>query len=176
MFILSEKVKPLQWLFFLMAFVGVVIVRQGTLDLQWSTLGVALLGSLGAGFAYTWVRKLRSTEHPLTIVFYFPLVTIPIIGPFAIYNWKTPALIDLPFILAIGVFTQLAQVQMTKAFSLAQASDIGIMNYLGVVYAFLMGIFIFNETYSTMSLVGVMFIVFSVIFATQYGVKKHSKS
>ena len=83
---------------------------------------------------------------------------------------------DLPFILAIGVFTQLAQVQMTKAFSLAQASDIGIMNYLGVVYAFLMGVFIFNETYTTMSLVGVMFIVFSVIFATQYGVKKHSKS
>lgn len=176
MFILSEKVKPLQWLFFLMAFVGVVIVRQGTLDLEWSTLGVALLGSLGAGFAYTWVRKLRSTEHPLTIVFYFPLVTIPIIGPFAIYNWTTPALMDLPFILAIGVFTQLAQVQMTKAFSLAQASDIGIMNYLGVVYAFLMGVFIFNETYTTMSLVGVMFIVFSVIFATQYGVKKHSKS
>ena len=35
-----------------------------------------------------------------------------------------------------------------------------------------MGIFIFNESYTTLSLVGVMFIVFSVIFATQYGVRK----
>lgn len=175
MFVLSEKVKPLQWLFFTIAFLGVVIIRQGTLNLEWFTLGVALIASLGAGFAYTWVRKLRSTEHPLTIVFYFPLVTIPIIGPFAVYYWQTPALIDLPFILAIGVFTQLAQVQMTKALSFAQASEIGIMNYLGVIYAFLMGVFIFDETYTTTSLIGVSFIVFSVVFATQYGVKIKSK-
>lgn len=175
MFILSEPVKPLQWLFFTMAFVGVLIVRQGTLNLEWFTLLIALTASVSAGFAYTWVRKLRSTEHPLTIVFYFPLVTIPIVGPFALYYWKTPELLDIPFILVIGVFTQLAQVQMTKALSCAQASEVGIMNYLGVIYAFAMGVLIFGESYSTLSLVGVLFIIFSVVFAIQYGAYQSRK-
>ena len=77
-FILKEKVKWNQFLFFAVSFSGIVFI-QG-FDSRIS-LGQMLLG-LGSAFctslAYNFVRKLKSTEHPLVIIFYFPLVTLPL--------------------------------------------------------------------------------------------------
>jgi hypothetical protein len=30
-----------------------------------------------SGLAYSVVRKLRDTDHPIVVVFYFPLVSLP---------------------------------------------------------------------------------------------------
>ena len=53
-------------------------------------IAVALMGALCSGSAYTLVRKMRSTEHPLVIVFYLPLLSVPISLPFALAEWRWP--------------------------------------------------------------------------------------
>ncbi len=79
-FILKEAVKPLQWLFFLMAMIGVFFVLgfDPRVSLTFTLIGI--VASILAGLAYNFVRMLSTTEHPLVIIFYFPLVTIPITG------------------------------------------------------------------------------------------------
>ena len=43
------------------------------------------------------------------------------------------------------IFTQLAQVNMTKAFQMEKASEVGLIKYFGVVIAVFVGWLIFNE-------------------------------
>lgn len=79
-FLVKETVRPLQWLFFLIAFLGVVMIqgfdhRVGMLDVSLG-IGSAIFSAL----AYNTIRRLKASEHPLVIVFYFPLVALPITG------------------------------------------------------------------------------------------------
>ena len=43
-----------------------------------------------SGAAYTLVRKMRGTEHPLVIVGYLPLLSVPMSLPFALADWQWP--------------------------------------------------------------------------------------
>ncbi|MFT6216791.1 MAG: drug/metabolite transporter (DMT)-like permease, partial [Roseivirga sp.] len=88
--IVKEKVAWLQWVFFAISFVGIVMIKG--FDPRVSPI-MALLGvgaALCSGIAYNMIRKLKTSEHPLVIIFYFPLVTLPIVGLYSVFNWVQP--------------------------------------------------------------------------------------
>ena len=69
------------------SFVGVVMVRgdvQPVPDMMLLGIGAALFGAM----AYTCVRQLRTTEDPLVVILYFPLITVPLISPLWPMNGK----------------------------------------------------------------------------------------
>ena len=70
---------------------------------------VGVLASLGgvlcSSFAYVTVRKLAQTDHPLVIVFYFPLVAMPLSLPWMIAAFVWPQPIDWVLLIVIGVIT-----------------------------------------------------------------------
>lgn len=161
-FLLREKVKPLQWLFFGISFFGVMMI-QG-FDVRVS-LGLALLGltaAFFAGLAYNFVRMLSTTEHPLVIVFYFPLVTLPLSGIYCLFDWVNPIGWDWIILLLIGVLTQIAQFYMTKAYQLEQLSKVAGVKYLGIVFAIFFGLVIFGETYAFFAYVGMAIVLVGV--------------
>ncbi len=162
-FLLQEKIYWQQWLFMLISFAGVVMVRG--FDPRFST-GLLLLGILAAaltGFAYNAVRKAGETEHALVVVFYLPLVTIPVISPFAISNWVMPSGSEWLLLLAVGVLTQIAQVYMTRAYQMAQAKIITPYTYLGILFAIAFSILLFRESYSLLSYIGMAVVMSGVL-------------
>ncbi len=167
-FLVREKVKPLQFLFFGLAFAGVLLVEG--FDSRVNSL--YLLLGIGAGFfaglAYNIIRKLNITEHPLVIVFYFPLVTIPLTIWYVISNWVQPEGIEWIYLLLIGVLTQFAQYFMTKAYQLEELSKVASLNYIGIIYALGFGYFIFEETFHPMTYIGMMLVLAGVILNIQY--------
>jgi len=108
-FIVGERVSWRQYLFFGISFLGVLAIQGFDTRISFIHLVIGISSSLFAGLAYNFVRKLKTTEDPLVIILYFPLVTIPLAGLATIFNWKTPIGQDWLYLFLVGLCTQVAQ-------------------------------------------------------------------
>ncbi|WP_281350337.1 DMT family transporter [Fulvivirga lutimaris] len=167
-FIVKEKVKPLQWFFFLLAFTGVVLVKGFDPRITPWLFLVGIISALFSGLAYNVIRKLKLTEHPLVIVFYFPLVTIPFAGVWSYFNWVVPTPIEWGILLIVGVLTQLAQYFMTKAYQEEELSKVSSLQYIGIIYALGFGFVLFDELFNVMSYVGMAIMLIGVFANVWY--------
>jgi drug/metabolite transporter (DMT)-like permease len=133
------------------------------------TLGVAasLAGALLSGLAYVSVRKLRETDHPLTVVFWLSWVGVMIALPFAIAGWVNPRPLDWLLLVAVGLTTQVAQVFMTRGLHLETAGRAVAVGYLQVVFAFLWGWAIFGDTPVATGLAGAALVVVSTLLVAR---------
>ena len=170
MIILKDKVKALQWFFIFVAFAGVSLIGlnnllandiQMSIDYTWFILGI--ISAAFSGIAYTAIIKLKNTDTPINIVIYFPMLSLPIMTIGCFFEFTMPKGIEWLFLLIIGIFTQIAQVLMTKALHEESAAVITPFQYLGAVYAALIGFFIFDERLSWVVYVGILMIMTGVI-------------
>lgn len=164
---LKEGARLGQWVFFLLAFLGVLLVKGFDPRVAGFDLVVGVAAALFSALAYNIVRRLKSTDHELVVVFYFPIITLPLVGPVAIYHWVWPqGFKDWLIILGIGVGTQIAQVYMTRAYQAEPAHRVSLINYLGLLLALAMGWFGFSETIPWLSILGMVIILASVWMGT----------
>lgn len=162
-FVLGEKMKKVQWLFFLLAFIGVAMLKGFDERVSLFYFGLGILSAFFAGAAYNCIRLVKDTDHPLVVVLYFPMVATPIMLVLSYYEWVMPNGWDWALILLLGVFTQIGQVFMTKALQTEKANLVASLKYLGSIYALAYGYFIFDETYGLLSLLGIVLILLGVI-------------
>ncbi len=153
-FLVKEKVRPIQWLFFAISFSGILVIQGFDTRISIGHLFLGISATFGMGLAYNFIRKMKQTEHPLVIIFYFPLVTIPIVGVMSAFTWVQPVGWDWLTLIGVGVLTQIAQFYMTKAFQSEELSKVSIINYTGIIYALLFGFVFFKETFNLMTYVG----------------------
>lgn len=171
---LKEKIRPIQWLYLLLCVVGVVLLKEGELSLTLEMLLLGLGASSLAGLAYNCVRVCKATDHPLVVVLYFPLVGTPVaLGLTLLFQeWIWPSLGDWLIILFLGVFTQVAQITLTKALQGDKAANATVLKYLGVVHAFFIGWFFFGESLTILSALGTGVVLTGIILFGWKGVKK----
>ncbi|MEP0367056.1 MAG: DMT family transporter [Cyclobacteriaceae bacterium] len=171
-YLVKEKVKPIQWVFFLLSFAGVVVVQGFDPRISITHLVMGIATSLFMGLAYNFVRMLKTSEHPLVIIFYFPLVMLPISGVWSGFVWVQPQGIDWLVLLGVGVFTQIAQYFMTKSYQVAELSKVSILNYVGIIYALGFGWILFDETFNFMTYLGMGLVLLGVILNVALKSKK----
>lgn len=163
-FIVRERVYSVQWFFFLVALLGVFLIQGFDPRVSMWQVIIGVGSAFGAGVAYNSIRKLKFSEHPLVIIFYFPLITIPITGTFLLFTgWTTPDLIELLVLISIGVTTQFAQYFLTKAYQLDDLSKVSSIQYIGIIFALIFGYFFFDESYTLKSFAGILIILVGVI-------------
>ncbi|MDF9800369.1 drug/metabolite transporter (DMT)-like permease [Catalinimonas alkaloidigena] len=175
-FIIREGVYPLQWLFFLAAFGGVVMVQGFDNRITPFYFIIGIIATFFSGLAQNFIRKLNTNEHPLVIIFYFPLITTPITGIYSLFHWESPQAWDWAILIAIGLFTQFAQFFMTKSIQLEELSKVSIIRYLGIIYALAFGYIFFDETYNIYAYGGMAVAVLGVILNLWYKQNKLKKS
>lgn len=168
--IMKEKVGKWQWLFIIIAFVGALIIGLSNLfnnnesqSISWFWLIIGVISAFFSGLAYNSILKAKQTEATLNIVIYFPMLGIPVMGIWCLFDFVLPHGISWFFLLIIGVFTQIAQIAMTKAFQIGEANTIAPFQFVGSIYALLVGYFIFDEQLSFAILVGLILILVGVI-------------
>ncbi len=162
-FIVREKVFKWQWLFFGISFAGVLVVQGFDARISFWHLIMGISTSLFMGLAYNFVRKLNTTEHPLVIIMYFPMVLLPIGAVWSYFVWVQPVGWDWVMLLAVGILTQVAQFFMTKSYQSEEISKVSILNYLGLLYALIFGYFIFDESFNLLTYSGMGLVVLGVI-------------
>ncbi|NNC86198.1 MAG: DMT family transporter [Bacteroidia bacterium] len=171
-FILGERVKSLQWIFFIVSFLGAVLIKGFDTNIAWFYILLGVASAIFSGLAYNCVRKVKDTDDALVVVFYFPLVAMPITGVYSAFNWVMPSGVDWLFILALGLFTQIAQVLMTKSLQGEKLAKISVLKYLGVIYALIYSLLIFNESYSIVNLLGMLLVLLGVLLNLGFQNKK----
>lgn len=163
MIFLKEKVYPIQWLFFLISIVGIGMMKGFDTRISLFFLVLGIIAAICSSAAYTTISYLKKTEHPVVIVLYFPLVSLPIAALISVFTWVTPTGWDWFYIIGIGILTQAAQVLMTKAYQQEEASRVAGVSYAGVLYSLLFGIIFFGETFNFWASVGMGLVVVGVL-------------
>lgn len=168
-FVLSEPVKPLQWIFYAIAFGGVLLIERVDDRITPLYLGFGVLSAFCSGMAYNLVRSLRGKEYPLTVVLHFQLVGA-IVGFISLFFvWETPQGWDWLYLFFVGVFSQLGQIFLTNALQREKIAGVAIVNYTGLIYAVTVGWFVFGEAQGIMAVAGMLLVVCGVALSVLYG-------
>ncbi|PUE11273.1 EamA family transporter [Limnohabitans sp. T6-5] len=150
-------------------FSGVIMILRPTIEQNQLFAGViGLLSGLGAAMAYMQVAALGRVGEPESrTVFYFSIGST-IVGAIAIVftgasAWTWP---EALWLLPIGVLAALGQLSMTKAYSSGATLVVANLQYSGIVFAALFGLFLFGDQIPFMGWAGMGLIIASGIAAT----------
>jgi len=144
--LLNEPVGPWRAAAVAAGFVGVMVIVWPKLSFEHGVPSLLMLVStLCAGMVIVIIRRISASESGIAIAFYFMLscaVVSALTLPFA---WKTPTGWDLVLLVISGVFGGLGQVCNTFAYTKAQPSLLGPFDYLGLIWAVVLGVVLFRD-------------------------------
>lgn len=162
-FLLKETIKPLQWLFFAMAFAGVLVLKGFDAELNWFGLTLVFISAIFIGLVYIIINKIGKGDHPVVIVNYFLVISTIVGGLLSINNWVLPVGKEWLLLASLGVFGYYGSVYMTKALQITTTNQIAPFKYMEVIFTVLLGVFIFSEIYTLWSLLGIALIITGLI-------------
>jgi drug/metabolite transporter (DMT)-like permease len=122
-----------------------------------------------SAFAYVTVRQLARTEHPLVIVFYFPLIATPLALPWAISTWVTPQPYDWLLLVGLGLATQIGQVFLTMGLAIERAGRATSIGYIQVAFAMVWQWTVFGKAPTGWTLAGAALILAGTLAVASAG-------
>jgi drug/metabolite transporter (DMT)-like permease len=158
LFFLKEKIKPIQWLLFFIAFVGVLIIKGFGVEVNSLGLLFVSISAITLGLIFIVIRKIGNSENPLVIINYFMIMALLFGGFMSINNWITPNANEWLLLLSLGIFGYFGQLYLTKAFQSYETSVIAPFKYLEVIFTMLIGMFWFQEAYNWWTVLGICLI------------------
>jgi drug/metabolite transporter (DMT)-like permease len=162
---LREKLGKWQWVFFLISFLGILVVKGFDARIEWFDLLAGIGAALLSGAAYNCIRKLKFSEDSHVIIFYFPLIAMPItlLMSWLVFGWVQPHGWDWVILLGIGILTQVAQFLLTRAYQSESANQVAGVSNLGIIYGLGFGWLFFGELFDWKVLLGMMLVMFGVV-------------
>lgn len=159
-FLLKEKPKIAQIIGVTVAFIGsLFIIKPGFDNPQVFPAIAGLLGGMGAGIAYTFVRRLgKKQENSRRIVFFFSAFSCLLCLPFLIIEYQQMSALQLLYLILAGTFACVGQLGITKAYICAPAREISVYDYTQVIFAAALGFFVFGDIPDWFSILGYVLI------------------
>ena len=157
--LIRERVSTSVLISLFTAFIGIILIVSPDLDSIDPNALLALGSGLFAGLAYIFVRDLRKTDSPSTVVFWFAAFSV--VGSVI---QAAPELTNLTWemlaaLIGIGVGAGGGQVGITMAYHQANAAWVSAFSYLTVIIATIYGIILFDEVLSTKIIIGGLLII-----------------
>ena len=165
LFFLKEVIQRSTLACIALSLMGLVIMIQpnfspdSAIAYSWVSIGAGLLGAFGSAVAYIIVKKLTQTEDSSVIVFYFPIIAIPISVALLGGDFVVPSLAATGVLVLVGIFTQVGQIGLTKALHSADANKATAYAYVQVLFSVFIGWVYFSEVPVFTTLVGGAFIM-----------------
>lgn len=120
-------------------------LHDSSTQYSWISIGAAILGALGSAVAYVIVKKLTKTDDSSVIIFYFPIIALPISIVLLGSDFVVPSLAALGVLILVGIFTQIGQIGLTKALHSADANKATAYAYVQVIFSVFIGWAYFSE-------------------------------
>lgn len=162
--ILKETVGLYRWSAVVVGFLGVlVMLRPG--GAGFSSYGLMAVGAAGcAGMVMVIIRLLSRTDSASTILAFQAIGVGLIMAIPAFMQWVTPSLTEWGLLAAIAFVSYFAQKANIYAFSYGEASMLASLDYVRLIYATVIGWFLFAELPSVSTWIGAAIIVMASIF------------
>ena len=176
--LINEKITKNLIIASITGWLGILIILNPyqlsrlNIELDKFTVLIAFLGAISTALAYITVKKLSSTEDIFIIIKYFPLISVITLSPIIFFNWVTPNINDLIWIIGIGMFTQTGQTFLTIGLKKLPTSEAARINYLQVLFGSLWGILFFNELININFIFGAVLVLLGTIISTSKKLKK----
>jgi len=160
LFFLKEVIQRSTIACIVISLIGLFIIIQPNLALEsgvqypWISIGAGVLGALGSAIAYIIIKKLTKTDDSSVIIFYFPLVALPISMIMLGSDFVVPSLAATGLLILVGIFTQVGQVGLTKALNSADASKATAYSYVQVLFSVFIGWAYFSEVPVITTIIG----------------------
>lgn len=153
--ILKEKVDLFQTVMVIVAFLGSLFIIKPTPELWQPAALVGVLGGLGAGIAYTLVRRLSEKgERKPYIVFFFSAFSTLVTLPYIILDYHPMTLWQFFILLLAGMSAAGGQFTITAAYSYAPAKEISVFDYTQIVFAAGLGFLVLGQVPDLWSVIG----------------------
>ena len=167
--ILKENANIVEWISVAVAFIGAVFVVKPAMNMQFVVAMIGVLGGLGAGMAYTFVRKLgKKGERGPVIVMFFSLFSCAFTLPFFLVQYQPMTGRQWLYLILAGGCAAGGQLSITKAYTKAPAKEISVFDYTQVLFAALLGFFFLGQIPDILSVIGYVIIIGSAIFKWNY--------
>ena len=160
LFFLKERVQYSTMICIVLSILGLTVMVKPDLisgysvELPWISVVAALIGALGSAVAYVIVRRLSQSEDSSVIIFYFPLIALPVSVFLLGSDFVMPNGEALVLLILVGVFTQVGQVGLTKAMQHEKASKATAYSYVQVIFSLVLGWIFFAEIPTLWTLIG----------------------
>ena len=172
-FVLKEKANWKQFLAITLAFIGALFVMKPSFSFDGVPGILGFLGGLGAGLAYTYVRKLTTNgfKTPL-IIFYFSLFSCVVTLPWLIFDFTPMSPLQWLYLILAGLCAGIGQVFITTAYSKAPAKEISIYDYSQIIFTTLISLIVFNDFPDIFSFLGYGIIISAAVFNAWNSLRK----
>ena len=169
---LGEEVRIFRLASVALGLVGVLIVLSPRLTIMSDevaghreALGAMMVlgGAIFAALAQVFVRKLVMTENTSAIVFWFSLTATVLSLATLPFGWVIPTGFEAAILVGAGLLGGVGQILLTSSYREADASLVAPFDYASMLFALLIGYFVFNEVPTWTMLGGAALVIFAGI-------------
>lgn len=120
---------------------------------------LVLIGAVCAALAQIYIRKLVQIETTSAIVFYFSITSASLSLLTLPFGWVIPSGPELGLLIGAGVLGGAGQIFLTSAYRFADASVVAPFDYASMLFALVIGFFIFDEVPTRTMLTGAAIVI-----------------
>ena len=159
--LLKERITWKQICIICGAFIGSLFIIKPTFsNLSLFPSCIGLLGGFGAGFAYTMVRYLGTRHVPKAwIIFLFSAFSCLVALPWLLLHYEPMTWKQLLSLIGAGLAAAGGQFGVTNAYFYAAPKDISVYDYTQIIFAALLGFFLFQQVPDRYSILGYCIII-----------------
>src|SRR4051812_7482737 len=169
---LREQVHIYRWSAVTIGFGGVILMLSPYLRNHAALtstmivgLAFALTNAISSGGATIQIRRLTATETSSAIVIYMTLIVMGVSLFTSPFGWRLPASPpELALLIGIGIAGGLGQMLFTESYRHAPASFLAPFDYTSMLWAFLLGYWVFAEVPSIYVVGGAVIVAGAGIF------------
>ncbi len=152
--LLGEVIRMRRVAALVVGFVGVLVVlRPGFEEVSAGAL-LIVAASVAWGLTITIIKVLAKTESSVTQTVYMGLFLTPITLVPALFVWEWPEPVHYLWLIAIGIFGTLGHLAFAQAVKLADSTAVLPLDFLRLIWASLIGFFLFSEVPDALSWLG----------------------
>jgi drug/metabolite transporter (DMT)-like permease len=167
--LLGEKVGPGRWVAVGAGFIGILLIMRPEGDvIEWGSVS-ALVSAVFWAFTLVSSRQLSSSESTHTILFYYALTVVIVLGIAMFWFWRTPPLEDALLFLAVGIAGTCGQFCLNQAFRYGEVSMLAPLDYTGLVWAMILGALIWGDWPTTYMLAGSGIVIACCLYILRSG-------
>lgn len=162
--VLKEVASLKEWCYVIAAFIGALFVVKPSFSAEAIPAFAGVLGGLGAGIAYTFVRKLGMRgENSMIVVAFFSAFTSLLLTPNLILNYTVMSLSQWGWLILTGLAAAGGQICITKAYSYAPAKEISVYDFSIVLFTAILGFLFLDQIPDYLSFIGYVIIIGTAI-------------
>lgn len=175
--ILKEKPNFKQTLAVIIAFAGSLLVMKPSFSAEALPSFLGFLGGMGAGIAYTYVRKLSQNgiKGPV-IVLFFSLFSCLVTLPGFISEYVPMTANQLICLILAGLSASGGQFFITASYSKAPAKEISVYDYSQIIFTTVISFIVFKDIPDILSFAGYIIIIAAAVFNAWDNTSQQRKS